>query len=100
MRIFIDTNILFSTVLNPDSTPARAYFKAVTYPNTGIICEQNTDELRRTFNRKFPNKMSSLEKFLSFALLSLEVAAVPEQEVNTENCIRDVMDRPIFRSAV
>lgn len=39
MRILIDTNILISAALNPHGTPYRAYIKAVTYPNKGIILE-------------------------------------------------------------
>lgn len=37
MRILIDTNILISAALNSHGTPYKAYLKAVTYPNKGII---------------------------------------------------------------
>ena len=40
MKVLIDTNILISAALNPNGTPSQAFFKAVTYPNRGIICEQ------------------------------------------------------------
>ena len=56
MRVFIDTNILFSAILNPNSTPYKAYLKAVTLPNKGIISDQNITESRRIFNRKSPSK--------------------------------------------
>ena len=46
MRVLIDTNVLFSAALNPNGTPFQAYVKAVTPPNTGIICRQNIEELR------------------------------------------------------
>lgn len=39
MRVLIDTNVLFSAALNPNDTPFQAYVKAVTPPNTGIICQ-------------------------------------------------------------
>lgn len=55
MRVFIDTNVLISAALNPDSVPFHAYVKATSYPNHGIICEQNIDEMRHIFKKKLPN---------------------------------------------
>lgn len=74
--------------------------KAVTYPNKGIICDQNIEELRRIFNRKFPQKISLLEHFLSIALLTMEVVPTPIEETEEEISIRDVADRPILRAAL
>lgn len=73
MKILIDTNILISAALSSRGTPFQAYVKAVSYPNSGMICEQNIDELRRIFNRKFPNKLYALEEFLALALPVLEI---------------------------
>ena len=100
MRVLIDTNILISAALNPKGTPYKAFLKAVTYPNKGVICDQNIEELRRIFNRKFPEKISLLEHFLSIALLAMEVVPTPTEEIETENLIRDAADRPILRAAV
>ena len=95
MNIMIDTNVLISAALNPGGTPYRAFVKAVSYPHRGLICEQNIDELRRIFNRKFPSKIAALESFLA-----LEVLPVPEVVEETESQIRDPMDRPILRAAL
>ena len=100
MRVLIDTNIFISAALNSQGTPYRAFMKAVTYPNRGIICDQNIEELRRVFNRKFPQKISLLEHFLSIALLTMEVIPTPIEELETESYIRDVNDRPILRAAL
>lgn len=100
MRVLIDTNILISAALNARGTPYKAFIKAVTYPNKGMICDQNIEELRRIFNRKFPQKISLLEHFLSIALLAMEVVPTPTEEVEEENSIRDVSDRPILRAAL
>ncbi|MEE0047018.1 putative toxin-antitoxin system toxin component, PIN family [Ruminococcus sp.] len=100
MKILIDTNILISAALNPYGTPFQAYIKAVSYPNDGIVCEQNIDELRRIFNRKFASKMHVLDEFLALALPALEIVPIPDTEVCNETKIRDVMDRPIFRAAI
>ena len=100
MRVLIDTNILISAALSNKGTPYQAFVKAVSYPNHGLICEQNIDEMRRIFNRKFPQKISALESFLSLALVTLEVIPMPVIEYDTENQIRDINDRPILRAAL
>lgn len=100
MRVLIDTNILISAALSNQGTPYRAFVKAVSYPNHGLVCEQNIDEMRRIFNRKFPQKIQALEGFLSLALLTLEVVPMPLEENILEDKIRDVNDRPILRAAI
>lgn len=100
MRVLIDTNVLISAALSAHGTPFKAYVKATTYPNHGLICEQNVDELKRIFSKKFPNKLSSLDKFLSIALLSLELVRTPTETYSIEDKIRDVNDRPILRAAI
>ena len=100
MRVLIDTNVLISAALNTDSVPYHAYVKATSYPNHGLICEQNVDELKRIFNKKFPKRLAALDKFLSIALLTLEVIPIPTDENLSESQIRDVDDRPILRAAI
>lgn len=100
MKVLIDSNILISAALSPNGTPYQAYLKAVTYPNHGLVCEQNIDELRRIFNRKFPHRIASLEQFLSIALMTLDLVPTPIEEHSSENKIRDVKDRPILRAAI
>lgn len=100
MKILIDTNILISATLNNKGTPYQAFIKAVSYPNHGLVCEQNIDEMRRIFNRKFPKKLQALDNFLSLALLTLEVVPTPIEAYALEKMIRDVNDRPILRAAL
>lgn len=100
MKVLIDTNVLISAVLNNHGIPYQAFVKAVSYPNRGLVCEQNIDEMRRIFNRKFPKKIQALEAFLSLALLTLEVVSIPIEEHALEEKIRDVNDRPILRAAI
>ncbi len=87
-------------MLNPNGTPYQAYIKAVTYPNKAVICTQNIEELIRIFNKKFPHRLDSLNRFLSDALLSIEVVPVPSNKMDDESLIRDVADRPILRAAI
>ena len=100
MRFLIDKNVLISAALNANSVPYQAYLKAVTYPNHGLICEQNVDEMKRVFNKKFPNRLAALDRFLSVALLTMELVPIPTDEDIAELKIRDVKDRPILRAAM
>ncbi len=100
MRVLIDTNVLISAALSGNGVPYQAYVKAASYPNHGLICEQNVDEMKRVFNKKFPKRLAALDRFLSTALLTLELVPVPTDEDASEAQIRDVKDRPILRAAV
>ena len=102
MKSLIDTNILISASLFPQSVPSQAYFKAVTAPNIGMVCEYSIDEMRRVYNKKFPHKIHMMETFLSIMLLSAHIVTVPPEEdsVDDEAAIRDLKDRPILRAAI
>lgn len=100
MRVLIDTNVLISAALNANGVPYQAYVKAASYPNHGLICEQNVDEMKRIFNKKFPERLAALDKFLSLALLTLELVPIPMDENIQESQIRDMNDRPILRAAI
>ncbi len=100
MRVLIDTNVLISAALSASGVPYQAYVKAASYPNHGLICEQNVDEMKRVFNKKFPMRLAALDRFLSTALLTLELVPVPTDEDASEAQIRDVKDRPILRAAI
>lgn len=100
MRVLIDTNVLISAALNANGVPFQAYIKAVSYPNDGLICEQNVEEMKRIFNKKFPERLAALDKFLSTALLTLELVPIPTDENASETQIRDANDRPILRAAI
>ncbi len=100
MRVLIDTNVLISASLSASGTPFQAYVKATSYPNKGLICEQNIDELKRIYNKKFPAKLAALDRFLAIALLSFEILPMSEDINSLENQIRDVNDRAILRVAI
>jgi putative PIN family toxin of toxin-antitoxin system len=100
MKIFIDTNIIISSILKPESVPSQAFIKAVSSPNQAFVCQQNIDELIRIFEKKFPAKLPILQKFLDSATPKLKIVPTSEAEVMSEKNIRDVKDRPILRSAL
>ena len=104
MRCLIDTNILISAALFPNSVPAQAFMKAVTPPHNAVVCDYTIDEMRRVYNRKFPHKISDFERFLSMVALSVEIISTPPEETEGsaegEKQIRDLDDRPIYRAAL
>ena len=61
MRVLIDTNVLISAALSAKGVPFQAYVKAASYPNHGLICEQNVDEMNRIFHKKFPDRLASVD---------------------------------------
>jgi len=101
-RVLIDTNILVSAVLFPQSVPARAFFKAVTPPCRAVVCDYSFDELRRVFNSKFQHKIQDYERFLSIMVSSVEIVPTPPDDENAKNIpqLRDVKDLPILCAAL
>ena len=99
MRILLDTNIIISAALFPNGVAAKAYTKAVTYPNKGIICDWSIDELYRVYNRKFPDRISLLNQFFAMISTTIEIIPTPVETVADKLMIRDVNDRPILRAA-
>jgi predicted nucleic acid-binding protein len=91
---------MISASRNKTDKPYLAFVKAVSFPNQGVVCDQNLDELRRIYNRKFPDKLDLLQDFLAFALPVLEVVRAPSLDLEAEAKIRDVADRPILRAAL
>jgi putative PIN family toxin of toxin-antitoxin system len=102
MKCIIDTNVLISASLFPQSVPAQAFLKAITLPNTAVVCDYSIDELYRVYNKKFQNKLYALEAFLASFLRSVRVIDTPPTEEATESeaAVRDADDRPILRAAV
>ena len=98
MRIMIDSNIFISALLFPDSTPSKLVEKVLDEYHL-VLCSQIIDELHEVFNRKFKEKTSELEKFLS--KLNYELIYTP-QEFNKQEYpkIRDNKDLPILVSAI
>lgn len=102
MRVLIDTNILISAALFPQSVPSQAYMKAVTPSHDAVVCDYSMDELRRAYNRKFIHRIKDFERFVSQLTLSVEIVSTPpyEEQARNEDAIRDVNDRPILRAAI
>ena len=97
MKILIDTNVLISTALFPDSISSKAYFKAITN-NEVYICDYELDEMKSVFQRKFPEKLDALNNFIVTMMVQINVVKVPEEK--SKYTIRDEKDEPILRTAL
>jgi len=98
-RVMLDTNILFSAMYSLSGKPFAAFSKASIMPHRLVLCDQIIDELRRNFNRKFPEKVPVVERFLSILQYDLVTLDHSDEVVDDEKKIRDATDRPILRAA-
>lgn len=98
MRIMIDTNVIVSSVLFPNSLPS-ILIKSISSKHEIILCTHILEELTKIFERKFKNKINVLEEFLSE--LTYELIYTP-QNISVEKypAIRDKNDSPILVSAI
>jgi predicted nucleic acid-binding protein len=64
------------------------------------LCDQIIDELRRIFNRKFPEKIPSMERFLAVAHYDMVTLSSEDLVQDSEAQVRDIHDRPILRAAL
>ncbi len=94
MRILIDTNILFSALLFPNSKPAPALLYAAS-SHTIVLCEQNLCELREVIQRKAPKYLPAVETMLA----ELAYEFIPSV-YNIDKAMRDETDQPILNSAI
>ena len=100
MKCFIDSNILISAGLFPNSVPDRALLKALSPPHKAVVCDYSLDEVYRVINRKFPNRIRDFESFLSRALFTIQLVQTPTEQILLEENVRDIDDRPILRAAI
>ena len=94
MRILIDTNILFSALLFPQSKPAHALLHVANHHEM-VLCDRNIAELHDILKRKAPKYLPDAEVLL--AEMSYEL--IPAIE-HAEKLIRDAKDQPILNAAI
>ena len=94
MRILVDTNVLFSALLFPDSKPAKALLDIASYQEM-VLCDRNIAELRDILRRKAPQYLPDAEVLI--AELSFEL--IPAVD-HAEKLIRDAKDQPILNAAI
>ncbi len=97
-KIFIDTNVFFSSILWPGSVPAKAIAKAAEYG--AVTSDYVIGELRRTFKAKYPDDLWRIDRFLQMMSRQLKIIETPSVPVDDESLIRDKNDHPVLRAAV
>lgn len=94
MRILVDTNILISAILFPNSLVAKTLLY-ITDNHSMVLCDQNIAELREVLQRKRPDKLPDAEVLLAEMSYELIPAAY-----HAEKLIRDAKDQPILNAAI
>jgi len=89
-----DTNILFSTLLFPESRPAKALFQVLEQDDL-ILCDYIISELRDVVARKKPSLLADIDVLL--AKLSYELVPAPQEP---SKLISDPKDHPILNAAI
>ncbi|MCL2719933.1 MAG: putative toxin-antitoxin system toxin component, PIN family [Treponema sp.] len=94
MKILVDTNILFSALLFPESRPAKALFHIVNNHNL-VLCDYIISELRDVILRKRSDLLADIDEFL--VKLPFELIPAPLQPCKL---ISDPKDHPILNAAI
>jgi len=98
MKVFIDTNILISSILFPKGKVA-AVFQHILEVHDLIISSYTIEECEKVFERKFPGKKDELKIFLK--TISYEYYKTPKNiDYKKYPEIRDKNDLPILVSAI
>lgn len=98
--ILIDTNVIISAALSPNSKSYLAFIKAVTSFSRILICQYTVGELYDVFQRKFPAKIPALEKFLVSIKPVINIVPTEKADELALEIIRDPKDAPILRTAI
>lgn len=92
-RVLLDTNVIVSALIFPHSAPARALAVVIDTEQL-VLTEWILGELRDVVGRKWPDRLSALDGFLSSTGYELLGVGSPGVE------IRDVDDQPILDAAI
>jgi predicted nucleic acid-binding protein len=90
----VDTNILFSALLFPNSIPARALLH-IAHRNTCVLCDWTIAEFRRITAAKRPDLCADAEELL--LSLPTEIVVAPQMP---SPLIADPKDAPILNAAI
>jgi len=98
MRVMLDTNIIVSAALFPDSKLSQRVLELSDLYRL-VICDKVVAELRAVIERKFPGKEQICEQFLR--KLDYEFALTPTDiDPDIYPNIRDKKDYPILAAAI
>ena len=94
MRTLIDTNVILSALMFPDSTPAKALYHAAEFHEI-ILCDYIISEIREKVALKRPDLLKATETLIQ---------ALPHERVSSDRpsgkTISDPKDQPILDTAI
>lgn len=94
MKILVDSNVIISALLWPNSSPANALVLVI-QEHELYLCDQILNELNDVVKRKAPHALSALSKFID----DLDFIRVPEADLGSVS-IRDIKDQPILNASI
>ncbi|MDR0859010.1 MAG: putative toxin-antitoxin system toxin component, PIN family [Oscillospiraceae bacterium] len=94
MKILVDTNILISALLYPNSVPSQALLR-IAGSHELILSDYNIAELRRVARDKFEKKQPDIDVLLASLPYTLISAPLSPQKL-----ISDPKDAPILNAAI
>ena len=99
MKVLIDTNVLVSTVLNPNGAAASAYTKATSPPFECVICDYVIDEFVRIATDKLKLPKQRIDAFVTATKFAAKIIKTPHKYSITSK-VSDPKDLPILKAAV
>jgi len=97
MRIVVDTNIIVSAILFPNSLIAKI-FEYVINCETLVLSKYIIEETEKVFIEKFPKNMSDLREF--FGSIDYENYDISVTDYSKYPTMRDKNDLPILALAI
>lgn len=97
MRIMLDTNILISALLFPNKR-MNAMFENIFTQHKLVLSSFVVDELHLVAQRKFPDRIDAVDRFLSH--ISFELVYTPKNPEPGLFSIRDMNDYPVLYTAI
>jgi len=94
MRVMADTNIIISTLLFPDSLPAKILLHIASKHDL-VLCDHIIVEIRDVVSRKRPDLLGDFDVLL--AQLAYELVVAPKEP---SKLMQDPKDQPILNAAI
>lgn len=94
MKVMVDTNVILSAIIKPDSIPSEVLFH-VSEKEELFLCQSILNECFEVSKRRFPSKQGVLSTLFENLRFTLATESL-HQGVD----IRDIKDQPILNSAI
>jgi putative PIN family toxin of toxin-antitoxin system len=97
MEIMVDSNIIVSAILFPNSIVAKV-FDFILDNHTLVLCDYIINEVENVFLEKFPHRMNEMKKLIG--RLKYRRFNFEKSNISVYPRIRDINDFPILIAAI